>query len=104
MVAARRFLLAGLAVAAVEAALGVLALPTGLTPWLAGCALATIGVAVLGRRAILRPRDDDGGGGGSGGGGPGPDPPDDPPPWWPEFEEAFREHVAARERSGLPGR
>ena len=39
---ARRLLLAGLGVAAAEAVLGTLALPTGLAPYLFACAAATV--------------------------------------------------------------
>ena len=97
MVDARRFLLAGLAVAAVEAVLGVVALPTGLAPFLFACAAATVAVAVGGRRLIARPRDDEDDDGQDGGPGGGPDDPP-PPPWWPEFEDAFRAHVHAQRR------
>ena len=99
MVAGRRFLLAGLAVAALEAALGVLALPTGLAPYLLACAAATVAVAIAGRRLIVaRPRrDEDDSDDGPGGPADGPDDPP-PPPWWPEFEDAFRAHVRKQRR------
>ena len=97
MTASRRFLLAGLVVGAVEALLGVLALPTGLAPYLFACAAASVALA-LGVHRLLAPRgpgpgDDPGPGGGE---PPGDDPPQ--PPWWPEFEAAFRAHVRERGR------
>ena len=85
---ARRFLFAGFAVAALEAALGIVALATGLAPYLFACAAATIVVAVAAHRLLERVDDD-----------PGDDPdggqPDDPPPppWWPDFEARFREYA-----------
>ena len=100
---ARRFMLAGLVVAAVEAALGVVALRTGLAPYLFACALATAGVATAARRLIALPPPDEGGNGPDGGGPRRPDD-DPPPPWWPEFETEFRAHVAVRERRRQPVR
>ena len=91
-----RFLLAGLTVALAEAALGVLALPTGLAPFLFACAAATVVVAVATRRMLdAGPRDEPGGDGGT------PRTPDDdpPPPWWPQFEAGFAAHVRRRERA-----
>jgi len=96
MTASRRFLLAGLAVGAVEALLGVLALPTGLAPYLFACAAASVGLA-LGVHRLLAPHGADGDEPGGGGGGPPPGEPP-PPPWWPEFEAAFRAHVRERGR------
>ncbi len=93
-------MLAGFAGAAVEAALGVLALPTGLAPYLFACAVATLAVAVAAHGLLVRRRDEPGD---DDGGGPrrGPDEPP-PPPWWPEFEREFRAHVRGRERPRLP--
>jgi hypothetical protein len=93
-------MLAGFAVAAVEAALGVLALPTGLAPYLFACAAATGLLAVVARRLLERPRDDPGD---DSGGGPerGPDEPP-PPPWWPDFEARFRDYARDRERPRQP--
>lgn len=95
---ARRFRAAVLAVAAVEAALALAALPTGLTPYLLACAAVTAALAFAAYR-LMTPRGGDEGredpGGPGGSGGP---PPDDPPPWWPEFEADFRRHLAERQR------
>jgi hypothetical protein len=96
----RRFMLVGLAVAAAEAALAIVALRTGLTLYLLACAAATAAVAVIARRLVRRPppRDDE-----DGGGGPPRGPADEPPPpWWPEFERAFRRHVRERDRPRQP--
>jgi hypothetical protein len=92
-----RFLLAGLAVAGAEALLGVVALPTGLGPYLLCCAAMTAAVAVGVSRLLAAPprRGPDGGGPG----GDDEDPP--PPPWWPEFDAAFRAHVREQQRSSL---
>ena len=66
---ARRFMLAGFAVAAVEAALGVLALPTGLAPYLFACAAATGWRSRSPRGGCsARPRDDPGDDAGGGAG------------------------------------
>ena len=95
-------MLAGLAVAAVEAVLGVVGLSTGLAPYLFACAAATVVLAVAARVLMARPaRPDDPDEGDDGGGGP-PGPDDDPPPWWPEFEDAFRAHVRMHERPRPP--
>jgi hypothetical protein len=68
----------------------------GVPPWFfGGCALLTIGVALL--AAPLMQRRDDGPGGGGGPGPPNPWNPD--PPWWPEFEREFRAYADARERT-----
>ena len=98
MTASRRFLLTGLVVGAVEALLGVLALPTGLAPYLFACAGASIALA-LGVHRLLGPAQAEPGDEPPGGGG-GPPPPDDPPPppWWPEFEAAFRAYARERGR------
>ena len=91
---------AGFAVAAVEAALGLVALSTGLASYLFACAAATVALSVAARRLLDRPRDD-----------PGDDPdggsphdPDDPPPppWWPDFEARFREYARDRDRPRQP--
>ena len=81
----------GAAVSAGHVALGVAGwLAVGVAPWFfAGCALLTLGVALL-AAPLMGPRP----GGGDGRGGAGPEDPD--PPWWPEFERAFREHAEAR--------
>jgi hypothetical protein len=50
-----RFLLAGLAVAVAEALLGVVALPTGLGPYLLCCAAMTAAVAVGVSRLLAAP-------------------------------------------------
>jgi hypothetical protein len=95
---ARIFILSGLAVAFAEAALAVLAHDTGLMPYLAACAAATVVLAFAGAR-LLGPDDEGGGDGSDGGGGGPPRGPDDPspePPWWPEFEAAFRAHTRDR--------
>jgi hypothetical protein len=97
MTAAKRFLVVGLCVAALESALGIAALPTGLSPFLFACAATTATLAFVVRRLLVPPRDEPGDGGG-GTRRPPDDPP--PPPWWPEFEDAFRAHVRARERAG----
>jgi hypothetical protein len=89
---ARRLLTAGLAAAAVHEGLALLALlvlGSGQLAWwlgLSGLLLAV--VAVVAVRLIERPFPDPPGGGTEAA------PPDDPPPWWPEFERAFRDHVA----------
>lgn len=97
--AARRFRVCVLGVAMAEALLALLALPTGLTPYLLACAVATTALAIGGHR-LMAPRGEDDGddGDGPGGGTPLDDP---PPPWWPEFEAAFRRHAAERERDRL---
>ena len=101
MAAGRRFLLAGLAVAAAEAVLGLVGLRSGLAPYLFACSAATVVVAIGTFRLLARPpRRDDDEDGGSPRGPEGPD--DDPPPWWPEFEDAFRAHVRMRERPRPP--
>ena len=100
--AARRFRVAVLAVAAAEAALAIVALPTGLTPYLLACAVVTAALALAAYR-LMTPRRDEGRGDDGGPGGPGGPPEDGPPPWWPEFEAEFRRHTAERERpSGRP--
>ena len=69
----------------------------GVPPWFfGGCALLTLGVALL-AAPMLDPRDD----GPDDGGGPGGGGPVDPePPWWPQFEREFRDyansHLTAR--------
>lgn len=88
---------AGLAVAAFEAALAAVALPTVVGPYLFACAAATVVVAIVLPRVAGRPPDDEDDGGGGGPGGP-PEPPDEPPPWWPEFEAAFRAYERDRSR------
>jgi hypothetical protein len=99
MTAAGRFLGAGLAVSVGEAALAVVAIPTGLGRYLAACAGATMLFTILARRLLVSPPD----GPGDGGRGDGPvdDPP--PPPWWPEFEAGFRAHVHDKRHDRLPG-
>ena len=96
MSAPRRFLAAGLVVAALEGALAVLALPTGLSPYLFACAVTSAVVALVAHKLLVR-RPDDPGEGRGGSGTPSDDPP--PPPWWPQFEADFRAHVRARERA-----
>ena len=93
-------MLAGFAVAAAEAALGVLALPTGLAPYLFACAAATGLVGVFARRLLERPGDEPDGDDG-GGPGRGPDEPP-PPPWWPDFETRFREYARDGDRPRQP--
>ena len=68
----------------------------GVPPWFfGGCALVTLGVALL-AAPLMGPRPD----GGGGDDGPGPDGPADPgPPWWPEFERGFRAYASERERT-----
>lgn len=97
---ARRFTFAGFAVAALEAALGLVALATGLAPYLFACSAATIVVAVATGRLLERV-DDDPGDDADGG---SPDDPDDPPPppWWPDFEARFREYARDRDRPRHP--
>ena len=67
----------------------------GIPPWFfAGCALLTLGVALL-AAPLMGPRqdpDDD-----DHGGGPGPETPG--PPWWPDFERDFRAYDEARRRT-----
>lgn len=96
--AARRFRVAVLGVAVAEAALGLVALPTGLTPYLLACAGATAALAV-GAHRLMTPRGDDRPDEGGGGPGGGPPPDEPPPPWWPEFEAEFRLLAAERERA-----
>ena len=89
---------AGFAVATLEAALGVIALSTGLAPYLFACAAATALVGRGARHLLERPRDDPGD---DAGGGPPRDPDEPPPPpWWPEFEIGFREYARDRDRTG----
>jgi hypothetical protein len=66
----------------------------GVPPWFfGGCALVTMGVALI-AAPLLRRRGDDGDDDLGGGG------PEDPePPWWPEFEREFRAYADARERT-----
>ena len=87
---------AGFAVATLEAALGVIALSTGLAPYLFTCAAVTGGLGVLARGLLESPRE---GPGDDDEGGPprGPDDPP-PPPWWPDFEARFRAYAAERDR------
>ena len=86
----------GGAVASGHVALGLAGwLGLGVAPWFfGGCALLTLGVAML-AAPLMRPRDD---GPDDGGGGPGPLPEDPDPPWWPEFERELHEYMSARER------
>lgn len=95
--AARRFRVSVLGVAATEAALALVALPTGLTPYLLACAALTAALALAAYR-LMTPRDDGDDGRGDDGGPGGPPRDDPPPPWWPEFEADFRRHAAERER------
>ena len=98
MTSGRRFLVAMLGVALCEAVLAVVALPTGLGPYLLTCAALTAAAAVGGHRLMV-PRGDEPGGGRARPGGGGRPPDDDrPPPWWPDFEASFGRHVAERER------
>jgi hypothetical protein len=90
---ARRYLLAGLVVAAGELVLAAAARSTGLAPYLAATALATAALALATHRLLALPADPPGDGGT--GKRPSGDPPP-PPPWWPEFEEQFRRHVGER--------
>jgi hypothetical protein len=91
---------AGFAVAAVEAALGLVALSTELALYFFACAAATAAFGVVARRLLDRPREDPGD---DGGGGPPRDPDDPPPPpWWPDFEAGFRAYVRERERPRQP--
>ena len=87
----------GASVATAHLALGLAGwLLLGVPPWFfGGCALLTLGVALL-AAPLMQPRRDDGGDD-EDGGGPGPDDPG--PPWWPEFERDFRAYAAARERT-----
>ena len=91
---------AGFAVAVVEAALGLVALSTGLAPYLFACAAATAALSAATGRLLERPRDDPGE---DDGGGPprGPDDPP-PPPWWPDFEARFREYAREQDRPRQP--
>jgi hypothetical protein len=86
----------GGAVASGHVALGLAGwLALGVPPWFfGGCALLTLGVAML-AAPLMRPRDD---GPGGEGGGPGRGPEDPEPPWWPEFERELRDYMDARER------
>jgi hypothetical protein len=83
----------GAAVASAHVGLGLAGwLLLGIPPWFfGGCALLTLGVALL-AAPLMGPRGDDpGDDGGGDDGGPSPDDPE--PPWWPEFEREFRDHV-----------
>jgi hypothetical protein len=67
----------------------------GIPPWFfGGCALLTLGVALL-AAPLMRPRQDPGDD--DHGGGPGPKVPG--PPWWPDFERDFRAYDEARRRT-----
>jgi hypothetical protein len=66
----------------------------GVPPYFfAGCAVVTLGGALL-AAPLLSPRGDDDGDDDGGGGPSGPD--DGEPPWWPEFEREFREYAGRR--------
>ncbi len=95
MSAPRIFLVAGLAVAGVEALLAVAFLGTVLAAYFGVCAALTAVIAVVARGLLAPPDegDDDGRGG-----PPGP-PDDEPPPWWPEFEAQLRAYERARRRA-----
>jgi hypothetical protein len=86
----------GGAVASGHVALGLAGwLLIGVPPWFfGGCALLTLGVALL-AAPLLHPRDD---GPGDDGGGLGPRPEEPEPPWWPEFERELREYMRASDR------
>jgi len=94
----RRFLTVGLAVAGAEAALGALALPSAVGPYLLATAAATAALAALARRLLVPPPPEQG----EGGSGVAPDDPP-PPPWWPEFEAAFDAYARERRPDRLPG-
>ena len=100
----RRFLVAGLAVAALHAAAAALFLGSSgrMAGYFAACAAATALTAVALHELLRRadpPADGDGDGGTGVRGRPdgGGD-----PPWWPEFERALRRY--AGERRPSPGR
>jgi hypothetical protein len=88
----------GAAVASGHLALGLAGwLALGIPPWFfGGCAVLTLGVALL-AAPLMAPRGDDDGD--DHGGGPGPADPE--PPWWPEFERAFRAYAESRPRAGV---
>lgn len=91
MRASTLLLCCGLAVAAGEAALGVVLRDTVLGPYFWACAAATAVLAVVLRRFLEAP--------GEGGDDPGGQAdPEGPPPWWPEFESQFEAHVRASDR------
>jgi hypothetical protein len=107
MPAPGRVLLAGGAVAVLEAAAGSLALaaygPIRISLFLFSCALATTLVSVVLFALVARPR-------ASGGEGPGGvrtpsddsgSPPGTDPDWWPEFERDFRAHLEDRELTAV---
>jgi hypothetical protein len=97
MTPARRFLVAGLVVAAGEGVLALAAWPTGLGPYLLATAVTTAVLTVALCRLLAPPPDD-------GDGGLRVDPEDPPPPpWWPEFEAAFRAHDRDRGPDRVPG-
>jgi hypothetical protein len=98
MSADRRFLAAGLAVAAAEAVLALVAMPTGLGPYLLATAAATAVLTAAMRRLLVPPPSD------PGDGGPGVVPGEpSPPPWWPGFEAAFRSYADDRRPDRVPG-
>jgi hypothetical protein len=97
---ARRFVLAGVIVGVVEGALGVLASPVGLGPYLWACAAASAAIAIVVHRLLAPRRDDPGDDDGGLRRGTDDDPP--PPPWWPDFEDAFRAYARERERGPEP--
>ena len=85
----------GAAVASGHLALGLAGwLALGIPPWFfGGCAVLTLGVALL-AAPLMQPRRDD-----DGDGGRGPDGPEDPdPPWWPDFERGFRSYAESRRK------
>jgi hypothetical protein len=103
MAAGTRALLAALALGAAHTLLAALMLVSGsprMAAFFAACAVVTVAVlSLLGR--LLSDAPPPRGGGSETGPPAGPDdrgPREGEPAWWPDFEDAFRAHVAAQDR------
>ena len=93
-----RFLVAGLAVAALHALGAVLSLGHSgrLAGFFAACAVGTALMAVALHELLRRAGPPSGDGDGGSGVRPGPGGGDGDPPWWPDFERALRRYAGER--------